>query len=673
MGRSILNPTYKYKLADKDVPVTEGSSETTTERYTENYKNVSQDIRDQLNVEAEAVQIIFTRIDNDIYSIVDASQEIWEAIERLKQGESLNIKDVKTNLLWEFVCHRVCDKRHSLALDSALQVSQTFSILVVVEVRAKHSLDDGVRLSQICVVIGADGYAYPVLGDLGVLASPSPSKGSDSMSVPTKTACMVVRVPPAMLLSLYISIAEMSAMSDSAFRKRRGGDKEVEESSDSDTESEDAEDEGPTTDDEDPAIGDEGLTAGDEGLSMGGESLGLGGDEAVLEGQQRAVSIMEPTVSKPLGLGYEALRRREIALGQGRTANVFKVGQSSGFVPESERQERVLALRQPTLTIWIDPEDESSTQADEAQISRVPVPLREDPYEAVRQDYLNRTDTEFKPFEEPELPLTIAPSIPLSESTPPVLVLVFRRTARMAVCVLSAMSPGFSASIAEVAAMSDSVFRKRFRSSYESSPSVSPPDLPFGCEDAEDEGPTAEDKDPTAGDESLAAGVEGQEEEEAVPGGSATGSSGCGDSCNRAFRTWGPGSTLESERPEGVSAFRQPTLTTWMDPEDSIVYIGIPTYPPPAPPVQTPPSPESLEREQERTVVTFGALWRPVLALEAWVRRVDTRMVDMSRAGYDDHRLVYDMLVDQAALQRELQEMRDRVTDLEHERDRRER
>ncbi|GKF57551.1 hypothetical protein Tco_0171088, partial [Tanacetum coccineum] len=42
----------------------EGSSETTTERYMENYKNVSHDIRDQLNAEAEAVQIILTGIDN---------------------------------------------------------------------------------------------------------------------------------------------------------------------------------------------------------------------------------------------------------------------------------------------------------------------------------------------------------------------------------------------------------------------------------------------------------------------------------------------------------------------------------------------------------------------------------------------------------------------------------
>nr|GEX94594.1 hypothetical protein [Tanacetum cinerariifolium] len=53
----------------------------------ENYKNVSQDIRNQLNAEDEAVQIILTGIDNDIYSTVDACPnacEIWKAIKRGK-------------------------------------------------------------------------------------------------------------------------------------------------------------------------------------------------------------------------------------------------------------------------------------------------------------------------------------------------------------------------------------------------------------------------------------------------------------------------------------------------------------------------------------------------------------------------------------------------------------
>ncbi|GKA91308.1 hypothetical protein Tco_0813178, partial [Tanacetum coccineum] len=76
-------------------PVLEGSSETTTEGHMENYKNVSQDIRDQLNAEVEAVQIILTGIDNDIYSTVDACPnacEMWKAIKQLKQGESINVQ-----------------------------------------------------------------------------------------------------------------------------------------------------------------------------------------------------------------------------------------------------------------------------------------------------------------------------------------------------------------------------------------------------------------------------------------------------------------------------------------------------------------------------------------------------------------------------------------------------
>nr|GEW13431.1 hypothetical protein [Tanacetum cinerariifolium] len=72
INHCLKNPPYKFTWTDKEVSIFEGSSVTTTETYMENYKNVSQDIRDQLNAEAEAVQIILTWIDNDIYSIVDA-------------------------------------------------------------------------------------------------------------------------------------------------------------------------------------------------------------------------------------------------------------------------------------------------------------------------------------------------------------------------------------------------------------------------------------------------------------------------------------------------------------------------------------------------------------------------------------------------------------------------
>nr|GEU56428.1 retrovirus-related Pol polyprotein from transposon TNT 1-94 [Tanacetum cinerariifolium] len=101
----LKNPPYNLDWQDIQVPVFEGSPITTTERIRETYKNVSQDIRDQLNAEAEAVQIILTRIDNDIYSTVDACPnacKMWIVIERLKQGESINVQDLKTNLYWEF-------------------------------------------------------------------------------------------------------------------------------------------------------------------------------------------------------------------------------------------------------------------------------------------------------------------------------------------------------------------------------------------------------------------------------------------------------------------------------------------------------------------------------------------------------------------------------------------
>ncbi|GJR59811.1 zinc finger, CCHC-type, retrotransposon gag domain protein [Tanacetum coccineum] len=48
---------------------------------------------------------ILTGIDNDIYSTVDACPnacEMWKDIESLKQGESINVQDLETNLYWEF-------------------------------------------------------------------------------------------------------------------------------------------------------------------------------------------------------------------------------------------------------------------------------------------------------------------------------------------------------------------------------------------------------------------------------------------------------------------------------------------------------------------------------------------------------------------------------------------
>ncbi|GJS21246.1 hypothetical protein Tco_0449878 [Tanacetum coccineum] len=367
--------------------------------------------------------------------------------------------------------------------------------------------------------------------------------------------------------------------------------------------------------------------------------------------------------------------------------------------------------------------------------------LKSDPYEAIRQAYLDGTDTESEPFEDPveteipESPLTIAPPISLSKSTPPILVPILRRTVRMAVRAPPAMSSGLFSSMAEVAAMSESAFRKRFRSSYEGSPSVSPLDLPSWkryrgtsklvedseeddkgedediedsldsdsvSEDAEDEGPTVKDEDPAARDKGLAVGVEGPGMDHKIYGlddeshgmddeGHGLDDEGHGvESDGLSLEEKEEAVLGESEGPERVSASRQPTLTTWTDQEDGMVYIDVPAYPPTAPPVQTSPLPEwtsgslpispslsvvpspvsspmlpltipspvatpaavetegfltklevqryrfrSLEYEQERAAVTFGAIWRPVLALESWAGQTDAQRAALWHAISD--------------------------------------
>nr|GFD33628.1 hypothetical protein [Tanacetum cinerariifolium] len=59
---------------DKFINDAEGNPTTATHQVFETSQNVKQEIRDQLNAKVEAVQIILTGIDNDIYSTVDASR-----------------------------------------------------------------------------------------------------------------------------------------------------------------------------------------------------------------------------------------------------------------------------------------------------------------------------------------------------------------------------------------------------------------------------------------------------------------------------------------------------------------------------------------------------------------------------------------------------------------------
>ncbi|GJY22928.1 hypothetical protein Tco_0733141 [Tanacetum coccineum] len=97
-----------YKLTSvviEAVAATVNSPEVPEHDEAETVHNMSEENKLYFKAEKEAIFLLLTGIGDEIYSTVDAcntANEMWIAIERLQQGESLNIQDVKTNLFWEF-------------------------------------------------------------------------------------------------------------------------------------------------------------------------------------------------------------------------------------------------------------------------------------------------------------------------------------------------------------------------------------------------------------------------------------------------------------------------------------------------------------------------------------------------------------------------------------------
>ncbi|GKC77251.1 hypothetical protein Tco_1128025 [Tanacetum coccineum] len=151
-----------------------------------------------------------------------------------------------------------------------------------------------------------------------VSPTPTPTRASFHRRI----ARITVRAQPAMSLGHSARVAEAMALSDSAFRDELGDEDTNEDGED---ESLDADDKRERSDDEDYGLDDEGRGLEGERLSLEEEE-----EDAVPEGQQQAVPVVSIIASEPLGLGYEALRRRELAVGED----------------------------QPTLTTWVDPKDD---------------------------------------------------------------------------------------------------------------------------------------------------------------------------------------------------------------------------------------------------------------------------------------------------------------------------
>ncbi|GJW46296.1 retrovirus-related pol polyprotein from transposon TNT 1-94 [Tanacetum coccineum] len=87
------------------VPATDDSSVVPERIVVETFLNMSSGNKEHYHSEKKAIHLLLTGIGDEIYVTVDAcktAHNMWIAIERLQQGESLNIQDVKTNLFWEF-------------------------------------------------------------------------------------------------------------------------------------------------------------------------------------------------------------------------------------------------------------------------------------------------------------------------------------------------------------------------------------------------------------------------------------------------------------------------------------------------------------------------------------------------------------------------------------------
>ncbi|GKG23163.1 hypothetical protein Tco_0388466, partial [Tanacetum coccineum] len=106
LRKCIFEGPYTLSIFTMLVVLATNESPEVTERTTvETIMNMSPENKAHYKSEKEVIHLLLTGIGNEIYSIIDAckiTHEIWITIQRLQQGESLNIQDVKTNLFWEF-------------------------------------------------------------------------------------------------------------------------------------------------------------------------------------------------------------------------------------------------------------------------------------------------------------------------------------------------------------------------------------------------------------------------------------------------------------------------------------------------------------------------------------------------------------------------------------------
>nr|GEU72098.1 hypothetical protein [Tanacetum cinerariifolium] len=95
----LTNPPYKLDWKDKEVPISEGSLITRTERVHETYKNASQQIRDQLNAEAEACNVTNHQV--NVQFLLQLQPEWQRFVTLVKQSQEL--KTVSYHKLYDIM------------------------------------------------------------------------------------------------------------------------------------------------------------------------------------------------------------------------------------------------------------------------------------------------------------------------------------------------------------------------------------------------------------------------------------------------------------------------------------------------------------------------------------------------------------------------------------------
>nr|GEW81219.1 hypothetical protein [Tanacetum cinerariifolium] len=105
LRKCILSGPYKPTTnLVQDVDATDDSLAVPKDTIVETPMNMSPENKANFLVEKEAIHLILTGIGDEIYSTVDAcqtAQETWEGIERLQQGESLNIQDKQLDCYYD--------------------------------------------------------------------------------------------------------------------------------------------------------------------------------------------------------------------------------------------------------------------------------------------------------------------------------------------------------------------------------------------------------------------------------------------------------------------------------------------------------------------------------------------------------------------------------------------